>query len=82
MRKTKIICTIGPASEHEEILEEAELLSSGHTPKRNSIMLDYSPREYSRLRLQFNRDERSENKDDQIILQYIHSFGAHGAHSF
>ncbi|MGK0272704.1 MAG: hypothetical protein ACI88H_003377 [Cocleimonas sp.] len=66
----------------EEILEEAELLSSGHTPKRNSIMLDYSPREYSRLRLQFNRDERSENKDDQIILQYIHSFGAHGAHSF
>lgn len=65
-----------------EVLEEAELLSSKHTPQRNSIMLDYSPREYSRLRLQFNRDERSENEDDQIILQYIHSFGSHGAHAF
>ena len=66
----------------EEILEEAELLSSGDTPQRNSIMLDYSPREYSRLRLQFNKDERSEEADEQVILQYIHSFGSHGAHAF
>lgn len=65
-----------------DVLEEAELLSEGHTPQRNSIMVDYSPREYSRLRLQFNRDERSTIKDDQVILQYVHSFGSHGAHAF
>lgn len=66
----------------EDVLEEAELLSEGHTPKRNSLMLDYSPYEYSRLRLQFNRDERSEVDDNQVILQYTHSFGSHGAHAF
>lgn len=65
-----------------DVLEEAELLSEGHTPQRNSIMVDYSPREYSRLRLQFNRDERSPVEDDQVILQYTHSFGSHGAHAF
>ncbi|CAA6826421.1 MAG: Zinc-regulated TonB-dependent outer membrane receptor [uncultured Thiotrichaceae bacterium] len=65
-----------------DVLEEAELLSEGHTPQRNSIMVDYSPREYSRLRLQFNRDERSPVEDDQVVLQYIHSFGSHGAHAF
>lgn len=64
------------------VLEEAELLSEGHTPQRSSIMVDYSPREYSRLRLQFNRDERSPIEDDQVILQYTHSFGSHGAHAF
>lgn len=66
----------------EEVLEEAGLHSEGHTPKRDSLMLDYSPREYSRLRLQYNRDERTETPDDQVILQYVHSFGSHGAHAF
>lgn len=66
----------------QNVLEEAELIASSHTPQRNSIMLDYSPREYSRLRLQFNRDERTQEADDQIILQYSHSFGSHGAHAF
>lgn len=66
----------------DDVLEEAGLHSEGHTPKRNSLMLDYSPHEYSRLRLQFNRDERSEEADNQVILQYTHSFGSHGAHAF
>lgn len=52
-------------------------------PRRNTLMLDYSPSEFSRLRLQFARDQaRPEATDTQIFLQYIMSLGAHGAHAF
>lgn len=54
----------------------------GHDPKRNSLMLDYSPREYSRWRLQVNRDERGPEADNQVLGQFIYSFGSHGAHGF
>lgn len=54
-----------------------------YTPRRHSVMLDYNPSEFSRLRLQFARDESMrEVRDDQVTLQYIHSLGAHGAHKF
>ena len=52
-------------------------------PERTSLMLDWSPTEFSRLRLQFARDQSREGADDdQIYLQYIMSLGAHGAHQF
>ena len=52
-------------------------------PERSSVMLDWSPTEFSRLRLQFARDQsRQGTDDDQIYLQYIMSLGAHGAHQF
>lgn len=52
-------------------------------PSRASLMLDYSPSEFSRFRLQFSRDNSRENlTDNQVILQYIFSLGAHGAHKF
>lgn len=58
-------------------------LLAGHKPKRTSFMVDYSPSEFSRLRLQFARDEaRVGEADSQIFLQYIMSLGAHGAHQF
>lgn len=54
-----------------------------HKPKRKTIMFDYSPSEFSRLRLQFARDEaRAGGADSQIFLQYVTSLGAHGAHQF
>ena len=56
--------------------------TQGHTPKRVSAMLDYSHSEYSRLRLQYNRDESYAVADNQWYLQYIMSLGAHGAHRF
>ncbi|EIJ33620.1 porin [Thiothrix nivea] len=68
------------ATEHQ--VEAAGLATEGHTPKRNSLMVDYSPREYSRLRLQFNEDKSTPETDRQVILQYTHSFGSHGAHGF
>jgi hypothetical protein len=56
----------------------------GHTPTRNTMMFDYSPSEFSRIRLQFARDESRPDgvKDDQLFLQYLYSLGAHGAHKF
>lgn len=54
----------------------------GHTPQRGSAMLDFSNSEFSRLRMQYNRDESQPDRDDQFFLQYIMSVGAHGGHQF
>lgn len=54
-----------------------------YNPERHSVMLDYSPSEFSRLRLQLARDESMLGvTDNQITLQYVMSLGAHGAHKF
>jgi hypothetical protein len=54
-----------------------------YNPKRNTVMLDWSPSEFSRWRLQLARDySRMGEPDNQIFLQYIMSLGAHGAHKF
>ena len=59
------------------------LLMTGHKPTRNTAMADYSPTEFSRLRLQLAVDKsRFGITDRQLMLQYIHSLGAHGAHTF
>ena len=54
-----------------------------YNPKRNTLMLDWSPSEFSRLRLQVARDySRMGEPDNQVFLQYVMSLGAHGAHKF
>jgi hypothetical protein len=58
-------------------------LLAENDPKRTTAMIDFSPSEFSRFRLQFARDEARFNEpDNQIFLQYIMSLGAHGAHKF
>ena len=58
-------------------------LLANHNPARNTVMLDFSATEFSRLRLQLARDEsRLGVTDNQVMLQYIHSLGPHGAHKF
>lgn len=53
------------------------------TPERSTVMLDYAPSEFSRVRLQFAADRsRGDGTDRQVFLQYIMSLGAHGAHTF
>ena len=65
-------------------LSAADLpIYSRYKPTRNSLMLDFSPSEFSRLRLQFADDKsRLGASDKQVFLQYIMSLGAHGAHNF
>ena len=56
---------------------------SNYGPRRQTLMVDWSGSEFSRLRLQFARDaSRLGRIDNQWLLQYIVSFGAHGAHAF
>ena len=66
----------------QEEFESESGLGSGYDPQRTSIMLDYSPSEFSRWRLQYNRDETQPDSDQQVYLQYIMSLGAHGAHKY
>lgn len=64
-------------------LDAGSHLFSAYRPKRSSLMLDWSPSEFSRLRLQFARDTAMAGiTDNQVTLQYIMSLGAHGAHKF
>jgi hypothetical protein len=56
---------------------------ANHSPTRNTVMLDWSPTEFSRIRLQFASDKsRLGVTDNQALVQYIYSLGAHGAHRF
>jgi hypothetical protein len=53
------------------------------SPSRTTIMLDWSPSEFSRLRVQYAWDDaRDAVTDEQFFLQYIYALGAHGAHKF
>ena len=59
------------------------ILMSDHNPTRNTVMLDWSPSEFSRIRLQLASDKsRAGVTDNQALLQVIFSLGAHGAHTF
>jgi hypothetical protein len=53
-------------------------------PERISIMFDWNPSEFSRLRAQYDWDDaRDEGDRDRIFrLQYIYGIGAHGAHKY
>jgi hypothetical protein len=54
-----------------------------YNPTRQTVMVDWSPSEFSRVRLQLAQDKsRSDATDNEVFLQYIVSLGAHGAHKF
>jgi len=62
--------------------DDFPLLMPG-TPSRTSLMLDWNPSEFSRLRAQYSWDDASIGPtDEQFFLQYIYALGAHGAHKF
>ncbi len=63
---------------------DPDLLSSAvYRPRKESLMLDFNPSEFSRVRLQLARDRsRVGAADNQLLLQYQMSLGAHGAHGF
>jgi hypothetical protein len=54
-----------------------------NSPDRVTLMLDWSPSEFSRLRVQYALDDaRLEQRDRQFLIQYLYGIGAHGAHKF
>jgi hypothetical protein len=51
--------------------------------RKDSLMLDFSPSEFSRVRVQLARDRAREGgADTQWFVQYQMSLGAHGAHAY
>jgi hypothetical protein len=54
----------------------------GRASRRDSLMLDWSLSEFSRLRMQYIYDQVLSQSDQQWSIQYIMSLGAHGAHEF
>lgn len=59
------------------------LATGSYHPQRVSMMVDYNPSDFSRIRLQLARDESQQHvTDNQLYLQYIMSLGSHGAHQF
>jgi hypothetical protein len=53
-------------------------------PERITVMLDWNPTEFSRLRAQYAWDDAraTDDRDRQFFLQYLFGIGAHGAHKY
>ncbi|HEX8988297.1 MAG TPA: hypothetical protein VF816_10075 [Rhodocyclaceae bacterium] len=59
------------------------LLRPDYRPARNTLMFDYNPSEFSRVRFQLAQDKSRQGvTDNQFFVQYQMSLGAHGAHKF
>jgi len=59
------------------------LASEPFNPQRYSVMLDYTPSEFSRFRIQWQQSRlRPDVTDNQLFVQYILTLGAHGAHKY
>lgn len=75
---------LDPGSAQVGALNAGKVIANyAFNPSRSTWMLDYSPSEFSRLRLQLAQDNsRNGLPDNQLFVQYIMSLGAHGAHSY
>jgi hypothetical protein len=63
-------------------LSGTALDSDGHDPLAQSLLLEWSNSEFSRLRLQYTRDKSGPVTNDEAVLRYTISMGAHGAHQY
>jgi hypothetical protein len=77
------VTSLGGFANNQAVIDASGLDNDGYHPQRWTAMLDWSPSEFSRLRLQYDRDESLVHQVDNVwSLQYIMSLGAHGAHEF
>jgi hypothetical protein len=59
------------------------LANGSFNPQRAAVMLDWTPSEFSRFRVQFQQAKlKPDFTDNEIFVQYILTIGAHGAHKF
>lgn len=71
----------GDGIDEDEFLEESSL-GADDGISRATIMVDYSPTHFSRIRLQHGTLDNGIEKNDVTSLQYSMSLGTHGAHAF
>ena len=63
--------------------QKLQLLERNIRRGKHTLIVEFKPSEFSRLRLQFARDQaRDSTADNQLLLQYQMSLGAHGAHGY
>lgn len=61
----------------------SNLYLPAYAPSRATLMIDWSPSEFSRVRLQYANDRaRYGLTDNQFFIQYQMSLGTHGAHDY
>ena len=64
-------------------VDSVVLAPTSFKPERATAMVDWSPSEFSRLRLQLAHAKLANGlTDNEWFLQYILSLGAHGAHKY
>lgn len=63
-------------------LKNTPLDSHSHTPSIHSVMLEWANSEFSCITLEYSLDKSGLKNDNQLILGYTMTFGAHNAHSF
>lgn len=61
---------------------ETTLDSLGNIPRRYSSVLAYDTSEFGRFRLQYNYDDSAPQENQGVMLNYMVSLGAHGAHQY
>jgi hypothetical protein len=61
----------------------AYLANGSFNAQRAAVMVDWTPSEFSRFRVQFQKAKlRPDLTDNELFVQYILTLGAHGAHKF
>ena len=61
----------------------AYFADTSFNPQRAAVMLDYTPSEFSRFRVQVQQSKVQPGiTDHQIFVQYILTLGAHGGHRY
>ncbi len=63
-------------------LEGTALDSGSHDPLAHSLVLEFDNSEFSNIRLQYTRDDSGPQGNDEAVLRYTISMGAHGAHKY
>jgi hypothetical protein len=59
------------------------LANGSFHPQRTAVMLDWTPSEFSRFRIQYQQAKlKPDFTDNELFIQYILTLGAHGAHKF
>jgi hypothetical protein len=64
------------------LLVGSSLDDLGHSPFAASALLEFDTSEFGRLRLQYTRDQASNEDNDILALQYTVIYGPHGAHRY
>lgn len=64
------------------LLAGSALDDLGVDPFTATALLEFDPSEFSRLRLQYSRDESDFDPNDILTMQYTVIYGVHGAHRY